>query len=227
MSMEGLCERAVRPLFLCGFLYICNTEIHNTNTKETEMVSDTNNLATGTRATATWLLYNELSAMVTDMRWGLVLLLLLVIADFRFGWRESQVRYAVAKQEKDNVGIEKYRWHTSRAIRRTTNKCIDYLIMMLVGGAIGMALLEPIGLDHIWGCWGGACIVAVCEVFSIFGHFFFIRGVTVEKRTLKGFFKALVVALAKQKNEAVGEALESSLDEVTETKTGEGEGASA
>lgn len=191
------------------------------------MVSDTNNLATGTRATATWLLYNELSAMVTDMRWGLVLLLLLVIADFRFGWRESQMRYKLAQQDKDSVGIEKYRWHTSRAIRRTTNKCIDYLILMLVGGAIGMALLEPVGLDHIWGCWGGACIVAVCEVFSIFGHFFYIRGVTVEKRTLKGFFKALVVALAKQKNEAVGEALESSLDEVTETKPGDGGGASA
>lgn len=181
------------------------------------MVDTGNNLATGTRVASTVLLYNELLIMVRDMRWGLALLFLLVIADFRFGWRESESRYTIALSNKDSVGIEKYRWHTSRAIRQTSNKFIDYLIVMLVGGTIGMALLEPLNMDHIWGCWGGACIVAISEISSITGHYLYLKGVKVEKKNIIGFIKALAIAFAKKKNEDAGEALEQAFNE-TEKK---------
>ena len=61
-------------------------------------------------------------------------------------------------------------------------------------------------------------IACGCEIFSIFGHFFFLRGVTVEKRNLVGFFKALLVALARRKDEDVGEALDEALNNNKETK---------
>lgn len=181
-----------------------------------------NSLSTGVRATATVMFYNELALMVTDMRWGLFLLAIFVLADFRYGWKESEMRYKIAVAKHDSVGIEKYCWHTSRAIRRTLNKCIDYLLVMLVFGSVGMAILEPIGISHIFGSWIGACIVAACEIMSIFGHFFYIRGVKVEKKTIKGFCKAFAIAIAKQKNEGLGNALEETLDKAEEDSKNNG-----
>ena len=47
-----------------------------------------------------------------------------------------------------------------------------------------------------------------CEIKSISGHFLFIKGVTLEKKTFMGFVKAFVVAFTKSKNEDIGNALE-------------------
>ena len=144
------------------------------------MIDVGNGLGTGSRATVVMLLGGEVTAMVTDMRWGLILIVLLVIADFRFGWGESAKRYKAAEKKGDKEAMNMYCWHTSRAVRRTANKFVDYMVLMMVGGSIGMAILEPIGLSHVWGCWAGALIAMVCEMFSIGGHFFYLRGVKVE-----------------------------------------------
>ena len=177
-----------------------------------EIVSG-NELGTGARATVVMLLGGEVTAMVTDMRWGLILIVLLVLADFRFGWGESAKRYKEAKKAGDKAGMEAYRWHTSRAVRRTANKFVDYLVLMLVGGSIGMAILEPIGVSHVFGCWAGAVTAMVCELFSIGGHFFYLRGVKVEEKNIRGFVRAFVVAMAKKKDEDVGEALGQAFEE--------------
>lgn len=163
---------------------------------------------TATRSVTFLLFTNEIFAMLMDMRWALLLLLLLILADFRYGWGESRVRYGYACRQGNKVPMEHYKWRMSRAIRRTFNKLADYIILMLLAGAIGMAVFEPLGIQHTWGSWVGAAIACFCELASIFGHFFYLRGVTVEKRTLAGFLKALIVALAKKKNEDVGEAVE-------------------
>lgn len=180
------------------------------------IASATNTLDTGTRGTVFILFGGEIGAMLMDMRWGIVLLLLLLIADFRYGWGESNKRYHKAKQRKDLLLMERYRWHTSRAVRRTLNKLADYIVIMLVCGAVGMAVFEPVGIEHIWGAWLGAIIACGCEITSILGHFFYLHGVRIETKSLKGFLKALVVAFAKRKNSDVGESLEEAFNKTDE-----------
>lgn len=157
----------------------------------------------GMLATGDWLV-----PMIFEARYAIGLLFVLIIADFRFGWGESNKRYLEAKRAGDKRRMDLYRWRTSRAVRKSTNKLVDYIIIMAIGMAIGMALLEPIGINHIYGAFGSSLVMALCEASSIFGHFFYLRGVKVEKKNITGFFKALVVAIAKKKDSDVGEALE-------------------
>lgn len=172
-----------------------------------------NALGTGTRGVTFVIFGGEIGAMLFDMRWGIMLLILLVVADFRYGWGESAKRYKKAKDEKNEILMDYYRWHTSRAVRRTLNKLADYIVIMLMCGAIGMAIFEPLGIEHTWGAWLGAVIACVCEIISIFGHFFYLHGVKIETKSLKGFLKALAVAFAKRKDEDVGEALDEAFEE--------------
>lgn len=79
----------------------------------------------------------------------------------------------------------------------------------MVGVSLGKALLPQIDIDYIWGGWVVTAFIAVrIEIPSIVGHFLFVRGVAVEKKTIMGFIKAFIVALTKSKSEGVGNALE-------------------
>lgn len=178
------------------------------------IVNVSSTLDTGTRGTVFVLFGGEIGAMVMDMRWGIMLLVILIIADFRFGWGESSKRYKKALAEHDELHAEVYRWHTSRAVRRTLNKLADYIVVMLMCGAVGMAIFEPIGIKHTWGAWIGAMIACGCEIVSISGHFFYLHGIRVEKKSIGGFVRALVVAFAKKKDEDVGESIEEALERV-------------
>lgn len=169
------------------------------------------------RLTGVGIFGTEATAVLVDSRWVLILMVILIIADFRFGMRESKKHYEEAKEDGDKVRMDYYKWHPSRAWRRTFNKLADYIVIMLVCQVIGMAILMPVGVSYIYGIWAGGVIACACEIFSIFGHFFFLRGVKVEKRNIIGFAKALAVALAKKKDEDAGEALEQAFNE-TENK---------
>lgn len=171
---------------------------------------------TARRVTGIGIFSTEATAVVTDSRWVLVLMIVLVVADFRFGMTESKMRYKEAEADGDKVRMDYYKWHPSRAWRRTFNKIADYIVIMLVCQVVGMALLMPVGISYIYGIWAGGMVSCVCEIFSIFGHFFYIHGVTVEKRNVIGFAKALAVAIAKKKDEEVGEALGEALNNKTE-----------
>ena len=109
--------------------------------------------------------------------------------------------------------MDKYKWRTSRALRRTINKAIDYLMWLAIGVVFGMSLLEPVGIAHIYGAVAAMFVAWLCELKSIIGHFFYLRGVSVEKKTINGFFKAFAIAFAKRKDEDVGEALKEAFDE--------------
>jgi len=174
---------------------------------------------TGTRFLG-GLLSAEMIAVFNDMRWMLLVVALCVIADFRYGWGESSRRYSEAQKEGDKILMVQYKWRTSRAIRRTVNKLIDYIIWIVVGMAIGMAILENVGVSHIFGGVVATAIAVMCEAKSFFGHFFYLHGVNVEQKTITGFIKAIVVALAKSKNEAFGEALEDGLEKEEEKNNG-------
>lgn len=162
---------------------------------------------TGGRTIGMLMFGSELVGIVQEMRWMLLALVIFIIADFRFGWGESNKHYALAKEVGNRTLMDKYKWRTSRALRRTINKAIDYLMWLAIGVVFGMSLLEPVGIAHIYGAEAAMCVAWLCELKSIIGHFFYLRGVSVEKRTIIGFLKAFTIALAKRRNEDVGEAL--------------------
>ncbi len=175
--------------------------------------SSLHGVGTARRVAGVGIISTEATNVIVDSRWILILMIILIVADFHFGMSESKKRYIEAEKEGDKVRMDYFKWHPSRAWRRTFNKLADYLVIMLVCQVVGMAILAPIGVDYFYGPWAGGVIACICEIFSIFGHFFYLRGVKVEKRNLIGFVKALVVAFAKKKNEDAGEAIEEALNQ--------------
>lgn len=180
--------------------------------------STINSTGSARRITGVGIFGAEAVAVITDSRWVLMLMVVLILADFRFGMRESKKHYEDAKKDGDKIRMDYFKWHPSRAWRRTFNKFADYIVIMLVCQVIGMAVLMPIGVSYQYGIWAGGVIACACEICSIFGHFFYLRGVKVEKRDLIGFAKALVIALAKKKDEDAGEALEQAFNETEKGK---------
>lgn len=171
---------------------------------------------TGTRFIGFVLMGNELVQIIYDARWFLTVITLCVVADFWYGWSESRKRYETARAKKDKIVMAQYRWRTSRAIRRTMNKLIDYIIWVSLGVFTGFALLRPLGVDYMLGGIAATAIAVGCEAKSFIGHFFYLHGIRIEQKSIGGFIKAFVVAFAKKKNVDVGEALEDALEEKSE-----------
>lgn len=169
---------------------------------------------TGTRAGVIAVVGSEMVSIITDARWMLLVITICVIADFRYGWGESSKRYEDAKKKKDRLLMMQYKWRTSKAIRRTTNKLIDYIIWVMMGMFFGIAILKPLNVDYIFGGLAATMIAVACEGKSILGHFMFLHGIVIEQKTITGFLKSFVVALAKRKNRDVGEAIEEGFNEV-------------
>mgnify|MGYP003231681944 CR=1 FL=1 len=167
---------------------------------------------TGTKAVGFTLMGSELVAMISDAKWLLVVIMACVLADFRYGWGESNKRYEQARSEGDKVGMHAFKWRTSRAVRRTVNKSVDYLIWVCLGMLIGWAILKPLGVDYMLGAIIATIIAVCCEAKSIIGHFIYLHGIKIEEKTVKGFFKAFAVAIAKKKDAGIGEALEDALE---------------
>ena len=166
---------------------------------------------TGTRFIGFVLMGNEFVQIIYDARWLLAVITLCVAADFWYGWSESRKRYEAARAKKDKIVMAQYRWRTSRAIRRTVNKLIDYIIWVSLGVFTGFALLRPLGADYMLGGIAATAIAIGCEAKSFIGHFFYLHGIRIEQKSVTGFLRAFVVAFAKRKNADVGEALEDAL----------------
>lgn len=162
----------------------------------------------GTRLFTFAMMGNELVAIIYDARWLLLVITACVIADFWYGWGESSKRYSAAREKGDKIVMSQYRWRTSRAIRRTVNKLIDYVVWVSLGTLTGFAILKPLGVDYMLGGIVATVVAIGCEAKSFIGHFFFLHGIIIEEKSVKGFLKAFVVAFAKRKNTDVGEALE-------------------
>ena len=173
---------------------------------------------TGTRALTLTLFGGELAGVISDARWLLLAIFLCVVADFRYGWGESSRRYERAKGKGDKVVMSQYKWRTSRAVRRTVNKLVDYVMWICVGMAVGMAVLAPMGADHKWGGVAAGTVAILCEAKSFMGHFFYLHGIRMEENSVRGFFKAFVVAFAKRKDKDIGEALEEGFKETGKNK---------
>lgn len=185
-------------------------------------MEETGLMNTGTRTSIITLLSGELACMVYDARWMILAIFLCVVADFRYGWGESSKRYALAKEKGNEILMAQYKWRTSRALRRSVNKMIDYIIWLAVGMIVGIAIIKPLGVDCISGVLVATTLAVGCELKSIVGHLMFLHGVVLEQKTIKGFLKAFVIALAKRKNRDVGEAIEEGFNEIEGKNKNEG-----
>lgn len=149
----------------------------------------------------------ECIAVATDLRWLIILAVLLIAGDFWWGWRECKMHREEAKTEEEK---EKYKWHNSRAVRRTLNKVVDYTSYMLIGVVFGLALCEPWGIcDHTTAAMAGMVFGCLCEISSIFGHIAYVKGVRV-----KIDIKRMGVAIIRRKSEALAEILDEGVEYV-------------
>lgn len=180
------------------------------------MIDNYTGMNTGTRVLGIAFMGNEFVTIIYDARWLLAVITLCVAADFWYGWSESRKRYEAARAKKDKIVMAEYRWRTSRAIRRTVNKLVDYVVWVSLGTFTGFAILKPLGADYMLGGIVATAVAIGCEAKSFIGHFFFLHGVKIEEKSVKGFLKAFVVAFAKRKNADIGEALEEAMEENSE-----------
>ena len=149
----------------------------------------------------------ECIAVVTDLRWLIILAGVLIAGDFWWGWRECKMHRDEAKTEEEK---KKYEWHKSLAIRRTLNKVVDYTSYLLVGAVFGMGLTEPFEIcDHTTTAAVGMIFGCVCEVSSIFGHIAYVKGVRV-----KIDIKRLSVEIIRRKSEALAEILDAGIEHI-------------
>ena len=135
----------------------------------------------------------ECITAIYDLRWMIVLIVVLIVADFWFGLSESLFKH------------EEFRF--TRAGRRTCNKLVDYLTYLLLGAVIGLAIFEPLNITtHTVTAAIGLGFGCLWEVDSIVGHICALHGVKS-----KFSVKRLIILLLKRKNKEVGEAIEEAL----------------
>lgn len=107
--------------------------------------------------------YLEFQQLIMDLRWLILLSIVLILSDLWFGCSVSKKR---------GVEIRK-----SRACRRTLNKFVDYTVYVLIGTTIGKALGEPYGLQ---ATDVAIAIMAICccfDIDSVYNHILELHGI--------------------------------------------------
>lgn len=152
----------------------------------------------------------ELMAVVYDLRYMVMCAVALILADLWWGYSENRMRYEHALAEGSETAKEKYKWHKSRAGRRTANKVVDYVTFLCCGALIGMAITEPMDIcSHVWTAAIGLGIGCACEIASIIGHIAYVKMHT-EISMVDGWkaFVRFFGKLIKVKSNEIGEAVE-------------------
>lgn len=137
---------------------------------------------------------DECMGALYDLRWMLVLAAVLIAADFWFGIQESIHRH----QE----------FRLSRAGRRTANKFVDYVLYLMLGALIGLAITEPCGLcSHVQTAAFGMGLGCMFELDSIVGHVCAVHGVK-KIFSVKRFFVYLLCLTNKNIGDAAKQAFQ-------------------
>lgn len=135
----------------------------------------------------------EALIVLRDLRWMIVLVVILIAADFWFGVNASIKRN------------EKFRF--SRAGRRTCNKFIDYMAYLFLGAIFGVAIFEPLDIaTHTTTAAYALGLSCVWEFDSIVDHVCELHGIKNRisiKRIFIGFFSKKNVELFNDVEEQI------------------------
>lgn len=122
----------------------------------------------------------EIRDVVFELRWMLIFIVAMIIADFVLGIIDSVVKHG-----------EDFRF--SRAGRRTMCKFIEYNSYLVLGFMMGLAILQPIGIcTYTVSAMCGLGLAMVFEFDSIMEHICVIHGIKNRisiKRMLVGYIK--------------------------------------
>ena len=132
-------------------------------------------------------LFGECTQIIYDLRWMILLAIILILSDLWFGISASRVQDIVIRK--------------SRAGRRTLNKLVDYICYILLGAVLGKAIGEPYGMNPIVVSITVMVICYCFEIDSIYGHICEIHGIKKRYSIWRILFKLLTL-----KFKDVGEA---------------------
>lgn len=121
----------------------------------------------------------EVGDVLFQLRWWILAAFALILADLWFGIQVSKKK-----------GIEIRR---SSAGRRTFNKFIDYILYIVLGTTLSMAIAEP---WHINPITVASVILALCyafEIDSIYSHVCFLHGAKKEISIFKVIWLVLTL----------------------------------
>lgn len=152
----------------------------------------------------------ELLNVVYDLRYMIICSFALILADLWWGYSESRMRRQDAKDMGNAMLMDKFKWHKSRAGRRTANKLVDYMTYLVVGALIGLAITEPMDIcSHVWTAALGLGVGCACEIASIIGHVAYVK-MGVEISMVDGWkaFIRFLGRLIRVKSNEIGEAVE-------------------
>lgn len=149
-------------------------------------------------------LLGECTQILYDLRWMILLAIILILSDLWFGISVSRVH---------SIEIRK-----SRAGRRTLNKLVDYICYLLLGAVLGKALGEPYGIDPMVV---SITIMVLCycfEIDSIYGHICEIHGIKKRYSIWEILFKLITF-----KFKDLGEAFKDMAEQKNNSKTKDNE----
>ena len=133
----------------------------------------------------------EIRNVVFELRWMLIFIVAMIIADFVLGIIDSVVKHG-----------EDFRF--SRAGRRTMCKFIEYNSYLVLGFMMGLAILQPIGIcTYTVSAMCGLGLAMVFEFDSIMEHICVIHGI---KNRIS--IKRMLVGYIKKKYAVAGELIE-------------------
>lgn len=144
------------------------------------------------------LLGNELVTLLYDLRWAVALCASLIVADLWLGCRSAS---ASGKEVRK-----------SRAIRRTANKFVDYIMYMLVAAMIGMVIEQMGWWSHTQVALCGILLGCFCEIESILGHWAKLHGYSFSVRKV-------ILRLVRTKSEEVADIIDNELKKKEDGKT--------
>jgi hypothetical protein len=143
----------------------------------------------------------EIKGVVFELRWMLMFIVVMIIADFVLGIIDS-----VVKRGED--------FRFSRAGRRTMCKFIEYNSYLVLGFMLGIAILQPAGIcSYTVSAMCGLGLAIVFEFDSIMDHVCVIHG--IKSRVS---IKRLLVGYIKKKYNVAGEIIEEVTKEDKEEK---------
>lgn len=158
----------------------------------------------------------EAMGALFDLRWMLAACALLIIVDFHWGWSESRMHYKEAERQDDKGGMEKYKFHFSRAGRRSFGKAIEYITYLLIGAILGMAIFEPLGVcSHIFSAAIGLLFGCIFDLSSIVGHVCVCHGIDKPKLSIRSvavFLMKVGAAFVRRKDADLGESINETID---------------